>query len=518
LAGLPAAGLGGDTDAVSVKLKAYVALVCTVGAALVVGLAATVDPERLRQNLPAVGLFGAFVVVGELVVVPIRRRGQVRELTVTNTFAYALALLAGTAIGVLVLVAASVVADLTRRKAPIKVAFNAAQWAIALAVGGGICTALGGGQRITAASVPALIIGGAVFLLVNHALVGAVVSLATDTPLRRGLLADLRIEVGTSAMLLALAPIAVLTAQQALPLVPALLLPILAVHLASKGELEARQRRADAEALAAQHRRLAADAEAAAERQRRLAEQEQQLVRQLQDADRMKQDLIATVTHELRSPLTTISGTYQTLRVRAETLTADRRDELLDMGLRQTDRLTRMVEQLLLAARFQQGVTPLPLPQTELDAAVLVRQTAAEAQARHPNRAFVIQTDGPLPVRAAQDAVVQILGNLIDNACKYSPDGGPVRVVAARQGATAVLAVEDGGPGIPLGDRQRIFQRFTQLDSGATRRAGGVGLGLYIARQLARGQAGELLVTDAGGPHGARFELQLPLLAEAVGS
>ena len=76
----------------------------------------------------------------------------------------------------------------------------------------------------------------------------------------------------------------------------------------------------------------------------------------------------------------------------------------------------------------------------------------------------------------------------------------------------AVLAVEDTGPGVPAADRERIFERFTQLDSGATRRAGGVGLGLYIARQLAAGQDGELVVCDpALGGQGARFELRLPL-------
>jgi signal transduction histidine kinase len=76
----------------------------------------------------------------------------------------------------------------------------------------------------------------------------------------------------------------------------------------------------------------------------------------------------------------------------------------------------------------------------------------------------------------------------------------------------AVLAVEDAGPGVPPADRERIFERFTQLDSGATRRAGGVGLGLHIARQLANAQDGELVVGDPvlGGP-GARFELRLPL-------
>jgi signal transduction histidine kinase len=75
-----------------------------------------------------------------------------------------------------------------------------------------------------------------------------------------------------------------------------------------------------------------------------------------------------------------------------------------------------------------------------------------------------------------------------------------------------VLAVEDTGPGVPAADRERIFERFTQLDSGATRRAGGVGLGLYIARQLAESQDGELVVCDpALGGQGARFELRLPL-------
>jgi signal transduction histidine kinase len=81
-----------------------------------------------------------------------------------------------------------------------------------------------------------------------------------------------------------------------------------------------------------------------------------------------------------------------------------------------------------------------------------------------------------------------------------------------------VLAVEDGGPGIPPAERQRIFDRFTQLERHSQRRAGGVGLGLYIARQLARSQDGDLLVVDPLGGNGARFELHLPLLPEATGS
>ena len=122
-----------------------------------------------------------------------------------------------------------------------------------------------------------------------------------------------------------------------------------------------------------------------------------------------------------------------------------------------------------------------------------------------------------LPVRAVPEAVLQVLGNLLDNAAKYGPGLAPVRLEAARRGPLAVLAVEDTGPGIPPADRERIFDRFTQLDSGATRRAGGVGLGLSIARQLANAQGGDLLATDPTPPgQGARFELRLPLAARGA--
>ncbi|HEV2892548.1 MAG TPA: ATP-binding protein, partial [Actinomycetota bacterium] len=140
------------------------------------------------------------------------------------------------------------------------------------------------------------------------------------------------------------------------------------------------------------------------------------------------------------------------------------------------------------------------------------RDALAAARVAYPARQLLLDARLVLPVRAVPEAILQVLGNLLDNAAKYSPDHGPVRLEATRYGPMAVLAVEDTGPGIPPADRERIFERFTQLDSGATRRAGGVGLGLYIARQLASAQDGELVVTDpALGGQGARFELRLPL-------
>jgi K+-sensing histidine kinase KdpD len=294
-------------------------------------------------------------------------------------------------------------------------------------------------------------------------------------------------------------------AERSLLLLPALILPLGAVYLASKAEIRAKHDQAEAEE--------------AAERQRRLTEQEQEVVRRLQETDRLKTDLINTVSHELRSPLTTIVGVFGILRVRRDKVSPAERDELVAMGIQQSERLHRMIEQLLLAARFEQAdVASLRAARVELDATDLVRQAGAEARTRHHDRRIAIETNGALPVRVAEEAVVQVLGNLLDNACKYSPDGEPVRLSGTREGGEAVLAVEDAGPGIPEAERQRIFDRFTQLDRHSQRRAGGVGLGLYIARQLARSQDGDLLVVDPAGGHGARFELHLPLLAETAGS
>src|SRR4029453_8623082 len=178
-----------------------------------------------------------------------------------------------------------------------------------------------------------------------------------------------------------------------------------------------------------------------------------------------------------------------------------------------------MIEQLLRTARFEQADGAASrAARVELDATDLVRQAGAEARARHHERRIAIETNGALPVRVAQDAVVQVLGTLLDNACKSSPDGEPVRLSGTREGAEAVLAVEDTGPGIPESERQRIFDRFTQLERSSQRRSGGIGLGLYIARQLARSQDGDLLVVDPADGRGARFELHLPLLADGAGS
>jgi signal transduction histidine kinase len=487
------------------RLRWYIGAVVLTGLLAVALVLPTLDLDRVREVGGAIVLFAGFVVGGELVSLRLLRDNRVKDLAVTTTFAYGLVLLAGTAVAVLVFVLASVAADLSQRKPAVKTLFNAAQCALALAAGGAVYHALGGGYEISTATLPALIAGGLAFMVINHLLVSVVISLDQGVPIVQGLgRDDLRLELGSSAMVLALAPVAVVVAERSLLLLPALVLPLGAVYLASKAEIRAKHDQAEAEE--------------AAERQLRLTEQEQEVVRRLQETDRLKTDLINTVSHELRSPLTTIVGVFGILRVRGDKGAPEERDELVAMGIQQSERLHKMIEQLLLAARFEQAdVASLRAARVELDAIDLVRQAGAEARARHSGRRIAIETNGSLPVRVAQEAVVQVLGNLLDNACKYSPDGEPVRLSGTREGAEAILAVEDAGPGIPEAERQRIFDRFTQLDRHSQRRDGGVGLGLYIARQLARSQDGDLLVVEPPGGNGVRFELHLPLQPEAAG-
>ena len=491
----------------STRLRWYVGTSCVAGGLVLAFLLTRLDLDRAREVAGAIAVFAAFVVVGELVTLRVDDQNRLKEISITSTFAYGLIPVAGTTVAVLVFILGSVVADLTRRRGAVKTLFNAAQYVLALAAGGAVYHALGGGYEVTTATLPALAAGGLAFMLVNFLLVSIVVSLANDVPVLQGLRRDpLRVELGSSAMVLALAPVAVVVAERSLLLLPALVVPLAAVFLASKGEIRARAQQAVAEE--------------ATELQRRLTRQEHEIVSRLQEADRLKADLIAAVSHELRNPLTTIVGVFGILRVRRQRLSQAERDELVMMGIDQSERLHHMIEQLLMAARFEQpeGVASLGASRTELDATELIRQAGAEARARHHDRRIAIETNGALPVRVAQDAVVQVLGNLLDNACKYSPDDEPVRLSGIREGAEAVLVVEDAGPGIPESERQRIFDRFTQLERHRQRRAGGVGLGLYIARQLARSQDGDLLVVDPTDGRGARFELHLPLVPDATGS
>jgi signal transduction histidine kinase len=492
------------------RVGAYSTVVTAAGLAWLV-LAVPAAARVAGRDPGPVLLLTALVLAAELMPLELGRPGTRSSTTMSQPFAFALVLGWGTPAGLVALGACSALADLAGGKAARKVLFNSAQLASALGAAGVVYGLAGGhpGGPVDPSgparvSLPAFAAAALAFFVVNNLLVEAVLVLAASSPALDRVRQGVGLRAWVSAMLLGMAPVVTVVAQTSLGLVPILGLTTAAVYLACRGAIRADRERARAEAAVEQARAAAAE-------QARLVEGEQALIRQLQESDRLKRDLLATVSHELKTPLTVILGTLGTLSRRGAALDPAERREFVDMAVRQGTRLKELIEQLLLAARFEQ-TSHEPAERPLVDAATLARDAVAAARAAHPGRELVLVARDALPVLAAPDAVLQVLGNLLDNAAKYAPDLGPVRLEATRYGPLAVLAVQDTGPGVPPADRERVFERFTQLDSGATRRAGGVGLGLYIARQLANAQGGELLATDPIPPgQGARFELRLPL-------
>jgi signal transduction histidine kinase len=488
----------------SSALHAYVLAVSAVGLVLVVLLTVEQGPTAMLRQPPLFWVLLVSLVVIESLPILTRITGGTQAITTAEAFAFAILLGWGTTAAVYALGLAVLVSEVLRRAAPEKIVFNLGQSTLLMGLAGGVYAVLGGDHPFTVRQLPAFAAAALVYFLGNLVLVGLVTTLAHGRSFWADVRECLRAEAWPYTMVFALAPIMLAVAEQSIGLLPLVLLPLFAVRDALRTAEEAEEHRVAAERAADQARTVAAE-------QARLVAVERALVERLQESDRLKDDLLAAVSHELRTPLAGMLGALATLSAREGQLTDPQRQELIGMAARQGDRLKLQIEQLLLAARLErggheQGERPV------VDAAAVTREAVAAARATYPARQLVLEANEVLPVRAVPEAVRQVLGNLLDNAAKHAPDRTPIRVEARKVGALAVVAVEDTGPGVPPGERERIFDRFTQLDSGATRLASGVGLGLYIARQLANAQGGELLVADPTPPgQGARFELRLPM-------
>jgi signal transduction histidine kinase len=488
-------------------INSYVVAVAVTGSAILLLLAVT-GGARSLAHMPAVfWLLCLYMVVGEVRYIALPRSGGLASITTTTCVCLTLLLGWGLAPTALVVAGSSIASDLIRRKEPRKVIFNAGQYAIAVTAGGAALLALGARPPFDVAELPAFFVAAAIYLFVNKTLVGIVVAMHREMPVNLRLWRGSRVEILPEAILVALAPLVLVVAQRSLALAVLLPLPMIGVHIACRAAIEAEANHAAAEAAVAAARVVASE-------QARLAQAEQAVARRLQESERLKENLLATVSHELRTPLAGVLGAIATLDQRGHLLTPDLRGELIGMAARQGRRLRELIEDLLLAATLEQ-VPSERVPVPAVDVSTLARQACDEARRAEPSLALVATLDGPLPVRATPEAVLQVLTNLLDNAARHSPEDVPIRLEAKRQGTHAVIAVQDEGPGVPLAERERVFERFIRLDDRTSRRGGGVGLGLYVARRLARAQGGDLRIGEpVGADRGARFELLLPLAAD----
>ncbi|HVU79604.1 MAG TPA: PAS domain S-box protein [Gaiellaceae bacterium] len=229
--------------------------------------------------------------------------------------------------------------------------------------------------------------------------------------------------------------------------------------------------------------------------------------------EQMRADFVATVSHELRTPLAAIYGAAVTLRRSDLELADDMKARLLEVVADESDRLANIVNDVLLASHLDSGQLQLQIE--TVDAAKLTASVLEATRTHVPeNVRLELKVPKRLPAVAADEQQLrQVLLNLVENAVKYSPDGGLVLVEVARTERSILWVVSDEGLGIPPSERRRIFEKFYRLDPNMTRGIGGTGLGLYISRELVRRLNGRIWVEGNNG-RGSRFHVELPVAAK----
>jgi signal transduction histidine kinase len=251
-----------------------------------------------------------------------------------------------------------------------------------------------------------------------------------------------------------------------------------------------------------QHRRVEE------ERVRRVREEEGRI--QAEAANRAKDEFLATVSHELRTPLNAVLGWVTLLRMgKLDPAAAER---ALDVVERNAKAQVQIIDDLLDQARIVSNTLRLEMAGIDL-AAVLERALESaqpEAAAKQIHLSLAVET---APVRLSGDAgrLQQVVSNLLNNALKFTPDGGTVQATLKVEDGFAVIDVTDSGPGIPPEALARIFDRFQQGEGLTGKRKGGLGLGLAIARHLVEAHGGTLQAASPGEGGGATFTVRLPL-------
>lgn len=231
----------------------------------------------------------------------------------------------------------------------------------------------------------------------------------------------------------------------------------------------------------------------------------------LKEADRRKDEFLATLAHELRNPLAPIRNGLQILNMSP---TEDVAMKIRDMMDRQLTHLVRLIDDLLDVSRISQGKIDLRKERITLQSAVQAAIEASKPLIEASRHQLVLEMqETPLWVEADMTRLAQIVSNLLNNSAKYTPEGGTITLYARQEGESAILEVADNGLGIPAEMQPRVFDLFTQVDRHLERSQGGLGIGLALVKRLVEMHGGSIAVESGGLSKGSRFILSLPSVA-----
>jgi signal transduction histidine kinase len=238
-------------------------------------------------------------------------------------------------------------------------------------------------------------------------------------------------------------------------------------------------------------------------------------VTEQRELDRLKDDFVATVSHELRTPLTSMMGFLEMIREGEAGELNEEQQRFLAIVYRSSERLQRLVGDLLFVARLDANGLQLRFGDVQLEEIVRDAVESSSALARSREVSLVAELD-PMPaVSGDKERLTQLVGNLISNALKFTPAGGSVVARAFADGGKAVVEIADTGIGIPPGEQSRLFQRFFRSSTATEQAIPGTGLGLVISRAIAEAHGGTIDVTSLPG-EGTTFRVEIPLEPEEV--
>jgi len=234
----------------------------------------------------------------------------------------------------------------------------------------------------------------------------------------------------------------------------------------------------------------------------------------LRDSDRRKTDFLATLSHELRNPLAPIRNSLELVRRAGADSDVVRRS--LDVMDRQISHMVRLVDDLLDVSRITHDRLELRTARVDLsDVLNQAIETAMELAERGGHTIDVSLPAAPIHLHADPIRLVQVFSNLLNNACKYSPRPGAIRIAARVSGPGVTISVADDGIGIPADSLERIFEMFAQVDTGTDQSRGSLGIGLTLVRRLVELHAGRVEARSDGPGHGSEFIVTLPIVMDA---